>query len=193
MTSPYLYFVDDRLSLAELSAACLDGHLVEVGEAYIPADAVETAALRAGSLGGLLGDVLAATHLTAAWVHGALPDPPSRHTVQRAVPRRLHHVIGRRVRYRDPYVAAADLVRIGGVHVTSPARTLADLARVDDAAHRRAARLMVAAGVVGVEDGLAWLRAAATVPHKRAAIVLLDGWLASGVAAGQDEVTRYTS
>ena len=59
---------------AELSAACLDGDLVELGEAYIPADAVETQALRAGSLAALLGDTLAATHLTAAWIHGALPD-----------------------------------------------------------------------------------------------------------------------
>ena len=42
MASPFLYFADDRLSRAELSAACLDGDLVELGEAYIPADAVET-------------------------------------------------------------------------------------------------------------------------------------------------------
>ena len=42
MASPFLYFADDRLSAAELSAARLDGHLVELGEAYIPADAVET-------------------------------------------------------------------------------------------------------------------------------------------------------
>ena len=59
------------------------------------------AALRAGSLRGILGDTLAATHLTAAWIHGALHEPPARHTVQRAVPRRLHHVIGRRLVYRD--------------------------------------------------------------------------------------------
>ena len=42
----------------------------------------------------LLGETLAATHLSAAWIHGALDEPPARHTVQRAVPRRLHHVIG---------------------------------------------------------------------------------------------------
>ena len=34
----------------------------------------------------LLGDTLAATHLSAAWIHGALHEPPARHTVQRAVP-----------------------------------------------------------------------------------------------------------
>src|SRR3954452_7585169 len=131
MASPFLYFADDRLSRAELTAACLDGDLVELGEAYIPADAVETRALRAGSLAGVLGDSLAATHLTAAWIHGSLPAPPARHTVQRAVVRRLHRVPERRVVYRDPAVDPADLTRIGGVWVTSPARTMADLSRVD--------------------------------------------------------------
>ena len=43
MTGPFLYFPHDRLSPAELSAARLDGHVVELGEGYIPADAVETA------------------------------------------------------------------------------------------------------------------------------------------------------
>ena len=77
MASPFLYFADDRLSQAELTAACLDGDLVELGEAYIPADAVETTGLRAGSLSEVLGESLAATHLTAAWIHGA----PSRAAV----------------------------------------------------------------------------------------------------------------
>ncbi|MBN9182068.1 MAG: hypothetical protein J0I97_12595 [Microbacterium sp.] len=191
MGSPFLYFADDRLSTAELSAACLDGHLVELGEAYIPADAVETAALRGGSLARLLGDVLAATHLSAAWVHGALPVPPSRHTVQRAVPRRLHHLIGRRFQYRDLCVAAHDLDRIGGVLVTTPARTLADLSRVADRVHRNAARLMVAEGIVDPGAAIDWLERSVPVPHKRQALALLRGWAVEGPR--QDEVTRYTS
>ena len=84
MTSPFLYFVDERLSLAELSAARLDGHLIEVDAAYMPADTVETPSARAASLGPLLRDLMAATHLSAAWVHGVISEPPSRHTVQRA-------------------------------------------------------------------------------------------------------------
>ena len=104
MTSPFLYFPGDRLSPAELSAARLDGDVVELGDAYIPADAVETQALRAGSLHALLGDTLAATHLSAAWILGAIDEPPSRHTVQRAVAHRLHHVMGRRILYRDPSI-----------------------------------------------------------------------------------------
>jgi hypothetical protein len=191
MTSPFLYFTDDRLSRAELSAACLDGDLVELGEAYIPADAVETAALRAGSLARTLGDSLAATHLTAAWIHDALPLPPARHTVQRAVARRVHLMPDRQVIYRDLAVAADDLQLIGGVRVTSPVRTLIDLARVSDSDHSLAARLVahthpdaVAAAIRRLEDG--------ALPHKRIALMLLrDLAVARGQAPDdQDEVTR---
>src|ERR671913_62107 len=118
MHSTYLYFPQQRLSAAELSAARLDGHLVELGEGYIPADAVETTHLRAASLAVLLGSPLAATHLSAAWVYGAIDTAPSRHTVQRAVPRRIHHVIDRRILYRDGSIGDDDLAAIGGVLVT---------------------------------------------------------------------------
>jgi hypothetical protein len=181
MPSPFLYYVGDRLSLAELTAARLDGDVVELGDAYIPADAVETRALRAGSLAALLGDTLAATHLTAAWVHGALPSPPARHTVQRAVARRLHRMPSRHLVYRDLAVDPADLALIGGVRVTTPLRTLIDLARVDDDDHGRAARLvadddtgLVAAAIERLEGG--------ALPHKRAAVALLRGIAAAQAA-----------
>lgn len=188
MASPFLYFADERLSSAELTAACLDGHLVALGDAYIPADAVETPALRAGSLARTLGDTLAATHLTAAWVHGGLPEPPVRHTVQRAVSRRLHVVPDRHVVYRDLAVAPEDLQLIGGVFVTRPDRTLSDLARVDDPEHVRAARLLAGADRDAVGRAIARLEAG-VLPHKRAALACLRA-----VAAElQEDVTRYTS
>ncbi|KAA9110546.1 hypothetical protein [Microbacterium rhizomatis] len=188
MPSPYLYFADDRLSIAELSAARLDGHLVELGEGYIPADAVETSALRAASLTELLGHTLAATHLSAAWVHGALPDPPARHCVQRCVPQRLHHVFGRRIVYRELRVLDEDLHRIGGVLVTSPARTLADLARVPDAQHLRAATSLAAATAGLAATAWEWLHAQGSLPRKRPAMSLLRQLDAA--CALQEDVTR---
>jgi hypothetical protein len=180
MGSPFLYFADERLSIAELSAARLDGDLVELGEAYIPADAVETRALRAGSLRSILGDTLAATHLSAAWVHGALHDPPARHTVQRAVARRLHHVMGRRFVYRDLSVDVDDLLVLGGVWVTTPVRTLADLVRVPDPSHRYAAALMAAADPQLPAEAIDWLRRHPSLPHKRAALAALEAVVAGG-------------
>jgi hypothetical protein len=126
----FVYFANERLTQAELSAARLDGHVVELGEGYVPADTVESAALRGASLRNLLPDTLAATRLTAAWVHGAVDELPPRLEVQRAVARRIHHVRHPRLVYRDVVVAPGHLQRVGGTLVTSPARTLADLARV---------------------------------------------------------------
>lgn len=186
VASPFLYFADDRLSLAELTAARLDGDLVEVGEAYMPADAVETAALRAGSLLRLLGDTLAATHLTAAWIHGALPLQPTRHTVQRAVSRRLHIVPDRQVWYRDRAVPPEELQTIGGIRVTTAAKTLADLSRVDDDEHARAARLLAIASPGSVAAAIGQLERSA-LPFKRHALAFLR---AIEAAPPQDEVTR---
>ncbi|MFV0319420.1 MAG: hypothetical protein ACK5IN_03440 [Microbacterium sp.] len=128
-TERFLYFAHRALSPAELSAARLDGHLVEVGEGYIPADAVETVALRAASLSPILGDQLAAIRLSAAWVHGVVDDPPVRHAAQRAVAHRITTIVDRCLEYRDGVVEGRDLLRIGGVLVTTRPRTLADLSR----------------------------------------------------------------
>ncbi|HYI50802.1 MAG TPA: hypothetical protein VEX42_04460 [Microbacterium sp.] len=194
MPSPFLYFADERLSPAELSAARLDGHLVELGEAYIPADAVETRELRAGSLQSLLRDTLAATHLSAAWIHGALNEPPARHTVQRAVARRLHHVVGRRLLYRDLRVDPLDLVRICGVWVTLPVRTLADLSRVADDEHARAATMMADAAPALAVQAVEWLDTHGALPNKRAALSFLRGLAARDPQRNaQEDVTRYTS
>lgn len=179
MPSVFLFFPDERLSPAELCAARLDGHLVELGDAYIPADAVETRELRAGSLRGVLGTSLAATHLSAAWVHGALHEPPARHTVQRAVARRLHHVLGRRVHYRDLRVDPADLVLLCGVHVTSPERTLADLCRIADDGHAEAARLLANAHPGLAARTIRRLEGQGALPNKRSALDALRGLAAS--------------
>ena len=186
MTSPFLYFAGERLSAAELCAARLDGHLVELGEGWIPADAVETAALRAASLRGLVGTTLAATHLSAAWVHGAAPEPPARHTLQRAVARRLHQVIDRRVVYRDLRVDPDDLQRIGGVLVTDPVRTLADCARVIDDVHATAARLLADLDPALPSRAAQWLVAHGPLPHKRSALAFLRGL----AACHQDQPAR---
>lgn len=191
--SPFLYFADDRLSAAELSAARLDGHLVELGEAYIPADAVETVGLRAGSLRSILGVSLAATHLTAAWVHGALAFPPVRHTVQRASEKRLHAVIDLRLVYRDGCVAASDLWLLGGVRVTTPVRTLADLARVPDEEHAHAARLLSAARPSLAGEAIARLEGGGSLPHKRSALAFLRGLAAAEAAIAGSEARGATT
>ncbi|MEV8268243.1 hypothetical protein [Microbacterium sp. NPDC076911] len=173
MSSPFLYFPDDRLSLAELTAACLDGDLVDLGPAFMPADAVETTAMRAGSMRLLLGDSLAATHLSAAWIYGTRYNPPLRHNVQRAVSQRRNRLPARSVIYRDVQLPRSDLQRIGGVWVTSPARTVGDLARTRDEEYRAAAMQMVAGDLPLLQRSISQLEAS-TLPYKHDALALLS-------------------
>lgn len=172
--SPFLYYADERLSVAELCAARLDGDLVDLGDAFIPADAVETAALRAAALRDVLGSTLAATRLSAAWIHGGIAEPPARHTVQRAVDRRLHRVFDRRFLYRDPFVPESALELRGGVRVTTPARTIADLAREHDDPEFDLALLgMMRAHPTAIALARATLRNAGALPGKRRALRVL--------------------
>jgi hypothetical protein len=173
MTSVFVYFPGQRLSSAELSAACLDGHLVGLGEGYVPADTVETSALRAASLHALAGAHLAAILESAAWIHGAIDEPPPRHRLQRASARRLHEPIGRRFLYRDPQLPDADVRRIGDVAVTTVPRTIADLARSGTESARRALRGFADRDPSTLETGCEWLRATVRMPHKHAALDLL--------------------
>lgn len=182
MASPFLYFAGSRLSQAELSAACLDGDLVSLGEGFVPADLVETTALRAASLGPMLGTSLAASHLSAAWVFGGIDDPPARHSVQRAVDRRLHHIIDRRLIYHDPAVPAEDLFRVGEILVTTPGRTVADLARMPGADHAPALRSWARRDPTVPAAGLRWFAERSRIPHRHRADALLREI--------QDEVTR---
>lgn len=176
--SVFLYFVGERLSAAELSAARLDGHLVDLGEGYMPADAVETASMRAASLAALLGETMAASLLSAAWVWGAIDEPPVRHSAHRAVERRLHHVIARRLVLHDVAIPAEGRVVLGGVWVTTPLQTMLDLARawVDDPAADSMAHAMRAIGAKGLADpdeAIAQLSARPRVPGKKAVISAL--------------------
>lgn len=129
MTWLFLYIAGGRLSRAELSGARLDGDVVEVGDAYMPADAVETREMRAASLRADVPAVLAVTRATAAWVHGALAEPPARHRVQRVSRARIHHVLDHRLLYRDQLLGADVVQCVAGLWLTTPERTLADLAR----------------------------------------------------------------
>lgn len=176
MSSPFLYHVGDRLSGPELAAARLDGELVEIGEAFMPADAVETPEIRAGSLRSIAGPQVALTHESAAWVHGAIDHLPPRHSVQRRTPSRIHAVVDRTVRYRDLYLPSTDTQFIGGIAVSTPTRTLVDLLR--DRVLRDDTSLDVVHAMLRWQPGLAvsgvqWLENAGPVHHKRAALAFL--------------------
>lgn len=177
MTSAFLYRPGETLSLCELQSARLDGDVIEVGDAYMPADAIETAELRAGSLSRSVGTRCALTHESAAWVLGALDDPPTRHSAQRCVPRRVPPMIDRRFQYRDQLLPAADVILVGATAVTTPVRTLVDLLRdrwcqTPTQQHAAVALARWHPDLVAAAD--TWLRAAGPVPFKRAALTAVE-------------------
>ena len=123
-----LYLPGGRLSLPELSAARLDGHLVELGEGYVPADLVDSPQARAAAIAGIVPPSTAVCGPSAAWVHGAGDRPPARHHVRRAVPHRLRLDLPPRVVLHDTALPQGDVVQLGGILVMSPVRTMVDLA-----------------------------------------------------------------
>ncbi|QCQ15980.1 MULTISPECIES: type IV toxin-antitoxin system AbiEi family antitoxin [Microbacterium] len=174
MGSRFLYFPSQLLSRAELTAACLDGDLVGLGEGFVPADTIETAALRAASLHPLVGERMAATHRSAAWVHGFIDEVPVRHDLQRISEHRLHEPVDRRFVYRDPRIPDDDLLRLGGVPVTTPARTVADLARGTDEAARGLLGQCAERAPEAIHGAIAWLDSRRRVPRRLAALALLQ-------------------
>lgn len=189
MATPFLFRVGERLTLAELTAARLDGVLVEVGEAYMPADAVETRELRAASLRGLFPIEVAFTHASAAWIHGVGSQPPHLLEVQRAVPKRINAVMDARARYRDIALAPEHVDLVAGVKVTTLARTVADLARAgcggDTASLGIAAALLAQHPSLG-QRASALLRDSPPVHFKRPALA----WLAARAETAQDYASQ---
>ncbi|MDF2992181.1 MAG: SAM-dependent methyltransferase [Microbacterium sp.] len=171
MVSPFLFFPGERLSLAELTAACLDGDLVGIGGGYMPADAAETRWMRARSLALLAGARWAAVRLTAAWIHGGVLIEPSTHHLQRADTRRARMSHDGRVVCHDTLLDPADIVVIAGVPVAAPERTLADLARLG---HDTAARDWARSDPELAEHARAWIARHPRIPYGRRAIDLLE-------------------
>lgn len=194
MPWPFLYFAGDRLSSAELTSARLDGDVVEVGDAFMPADAIETRELRAGSLRERVPETLALVRESAAWVHGAVMDAPVRHTVQRRSPLRVSHVIDARLAYSDQPLSGDDAMTVSGVWITTPARTLADLVRALCAGDRvsNEVEAMIAWRPGLIDDAIAVLERGTTLHFKRPALAYLRarGGEVDACADRQEEITR---
>lgn len=200
MRWPLVYLPDERLSAAELSAARLDGDLVEIGEGYMPADAIESTTARAASLRSICGTRLVACSWSAAWIYGVLPEPPHRHSMMRGVPHRVGNLIDRRVIFHDVGVERDDIAEVAGVMVTSPLRTLIDVSRrIREPEHRDRARDVVRGfisfGLVDPDVALARIDSPHRLPgarHARRELLRCISSVGSGPPAepSQPVVTR---
>jgi hypothetical protein len=153
------------LPTAELSAARLDGELFAVDEFWVCADEPDRPELRATALATLLPRSTAVGRLvmmglTAAWLLGATDAPPWRHEVCSRSDARATLRLPPRFLLRELLVNDDEECRIGGLRVTTPARTAFDLARPEalGAAESAALAALVSRCGVGPTDATRGIR-----------------------------------
>lgn len=157
------------LPTAELRAAALDGELFALEGCWVPIDEPDRASQRAGSLAAQLpGRVIVEQH-SAAWVWGVLDDPPR--------PHELCTAIGARVRTGEGWPAPREVVIdddetvvVGGIRVTTPLRTLVDLARFSVEFDEQLARGLLALGGIQLDAVIAAIGSRRNLPGKHVAL-----------------------
>ncbi|MGO1506996.1 MAG: hypothetical protein ACTHZW_05495 [Microbacteriaceae bacterium] len=171
-----IFHPGELLSQPELSAARLDGVLIEVGDGYMPTDLPEGAEARAASLAPLHPAGYALCGPTAAWVHGIGYAPPSCHHLQRVSERRPRVRPLPGVVYHDRLIDRAEFAFVGNSAITTRLRTLTDLVLgggIDADAEQWMRRFAVAA-----PDLLPRVRAIIAgrerMPGKRAALARIE-------------------
>jgi hypothetical protein len=162
------------LPLAELSALHLDGELVAVDDAFAPLDQPPSPAQRAASLALLCEHRLIAERRTAAWVWGASLDAPPRHDVCVSIGARAGTSHSGRLHVREVVIAPEEIVALGGVHVTTPMRTVLDLARASDAFDPGLITRLLEVSRLTLGECIAELRSRRNLPQKKLALKRLE-------------------
>jgi hypothetical protein len=171
----------DDLPLAELCAARLDGELVLVGTGWCPVDEPDLPSLRAAAVAPRLPAPLIVERGSAAWVHGAVPLPPS--VVECCVPHdeRVAARTDPTRTVREVVITDAEIVEVGGIRCTSIERTAFDLLRdatADDGSVIDAVRGLVASSPRAADRVHDRIRSAHRLPHKALALRRLADALA---------------
>jgi hypothetical protein len=183
--APVLHAGD--LPLAELFAARLDGELVAIDEAFAPIDARRGPEERAWAAGRFWPQRLIAERATAAWIWGATADPPARHQLCASKDARARPPVPARSSVREVVIAADEYTLLGTVRVTTPLRTMVDLARFAtgfDASDVGAVRFLAAFGGVRLDDCRRALDRRRNLPAKKLAWSRLSAVLDVDVLGG---------
>jgi hypothetical protein len=164
--SPVLSSVD--LPLAELCAARLDGELYRVDECFSPVDSPAGRTGRGAALAAIAPARVIAELASAAWVWGAIENPPVPHRFCVDTLSRVHPGAAARGIVREVVVDPGDVVSLGGMAVTSVLRTCADLARFSGFGEgdRRAVLALLDLGGESTGDVVAYLARRRNLPHK---------------------------
>jgi hypothetical protein len=183
-----------ELPLAELCAARIDGEVFPIGDCFAPVDAVDASALRGAALLSLGGHRAIAVLESALWVHGLCLHPPDVHRLWVSRRERIRLPNSRRLAAGSAQFGADDLLRLGGMQVTTIERTVIDLLFADVFDQRRADLVgaAFAAQPSCAARCAARIAGAEHLPGKRRALRRLAE-LPTARAATQPALTRYTS
>ena len=174
MTLPTMLTESD-LPLAELTALMLDGELYRLDTGYSPVDQPDFPSVRAATLACRWPHRLIVEQHSAAWVHGALERPPARHELCADTGARARPTNLRAASVREVVISADEVQGMGGIDVTTPVRTVCDLARFsafDDTDRRTCARLLRIGGT-DVDECLRIVQSRPKLMHKQRTIARL--------------------
>jgi hypothetical protein len=115
---------------AELAALRLDGEVYRVDDGFAAIDVVPGPRLRATALAAALPAKLIAEQRSAAWVWGAVLDPPNPHEVCANTTARARPPHSTHLAVREVVIARQEIAVIAGLALTTPLRTAIDLARI---------------------------------------------------------------
>lgn len=166
-----------HLPEAELHAAKLDGEVYQVDQCFSPIDEIEGCLNRAKALSLSVPTRLIAEQRTAAWIYGALTSPPRQHQFCTDIAARIRPSSLVAISVREVVIEATDLLEFHGLRVTTPLRTVIDLARTsidfDDDDTRTLSDLM-RTGRFGAAECRAVLDRRRNLPNKLVALERID-------------------
>jgi hypothetical protein len=119
---------DRDLPTAELCGARLDGEVFALGDGWCCVDEVPAEAVRAQAAALLVKGRAIAERMTAAWIFGLVPEP-QKHQFCVDAAHRAHVRLSSRLQLREVICSPADILILAGLRVTTPLRTIIDLAR----------------------------------------------------------------
>ncbi|QEO10144.1 hypothetical protein [Protaetiibacter larvae] len=119
----------DGFAEPELQAIRLDGESYLLGDATVPLDIADSPAVRVAAVSDRRSRRLIAAGETAAWVWGASWRVPRRPEYLVELSARWRPAPGDEIDVRESIVHPDDVVRFGTGAVTTPLRTVIDLAR----------------------------------------------------------------
>jgi hypothetical protein len=157
----------------ELAALVLDGEAYRIDQCVAPVDEIPGPRVRATALAAELPERLIAEQHTAAWVWGALAQPPRRHEVCSDIAARTRPALDARLHVREVVILHDDTVDLAGIRVTTPMRTAIDLARFvpewsDD--ETRTIRDLLRLAEVGILECARAMNRRRNLPGKRLAL-----------------------